>query len=227
MYHYLPSGNISASQILTYQRVLAIGGFLPRTASALDGRLGGQTAAALRLYQAGQGIPASGTFDARTLAALDNSLAAAQAAGINVNSLPGAIVAAAAAAVRGTHPKVNTIATAQGNVPVPESVSKMIPPATVAQLQQMPAAAAQSFVADLSNKVATGQISGNEIVDSGSGKDIAVTAVPVLQPNGTVTAALSSTPVTGWAALSDVEKVAIGVGAVAVTGTLIYLVARK
>jgi peptidoglycan hydrolase-like protein with peptidoglycan-binding domain len=225
MYHYLPSGNISASQILTYQRVLAIGGFLPRTASALDGRLGGQTAAALRLYQAGQGIPASGTFDARTLAALDNSLAAAQAAGINVNSLPGAIVAAAAAA-RGSHPKVNAIATASGPVAVPEEVSKMIPPAAVAQLQKMPAQAAQSFVNDLAQKVATGAAQGADALDAGTGKSD-VTAVPVLQPNGTVTAALSSTPVTGWAALSDVEKVAIGVGAVAVTGTLIYLIARK
>jgi peptidoglycan hydrolase-like protein with peptidoglycan-binding domain len=226
MYHYLPSGNISASQILTYQRVLAIGGFLPRTASALDGRLGGQTAAALRLYQAGQGIPASGTFDARTLAALDNSLAAAQGAGININSLPGAVVAASPTAARGSHPKVNAIATASGPVAVPEEVSKMIPPAAVAQLQKMPAQAAQSFVNDLAQKVATGAAQGADALDAGTGKSD-VSAVPVLQPNGTVTAALSTTPVTGWAALSDVEKVAIGIGAVAVTGTLIYLVARK
>lgn len=223
---YLPSGNLGASQILTYQRVLAIGGFLPRTTAALDGRMGTQTTNALKAYQTGQGLPASGTFDARTLAALDNSLAAAQAAGINVNSLPGAIVAAAATAVRGTHPKVNTIATTTGPVAVPEEVSKMIPPAAVAQLQTMPATAAQSFVADLAQKVATGAAQGVEILDAGTGKSD-VTAVPVLQPNGTVTAAISTTPTTGWAAFSDVEKVAIGVGAVAVTGTIIYLIARK
>ncbi len=217
---WAPSGVVSGSQVLTYQRLLAVGGFLPRTEDALDGREGPQTAVALRAYQASKGLPATGTFDSATLAALDTTLGETLSAGVNLNAMPGRVRTmlaptarpAARPAAVGTHPKVTTIATTTGPVAVPENVSKMIPPASVETLSKMPAAQVQAFVSDLSTKVATGQATGNEVTSEGTGKDVAVTAVPMVGPNGTVTAALATAPAGWWESLSDTQKAGIAAG---------------
>lgn len=221
---WAPSG-VVGSQVLTYQRALASLGFLPRTADALDGREGPQTSAALRAYQATKSIPQSGTFDVATLAALDDTVGELAASGVRLAAMPGSVHTMLATSqprptsrpvAVGTHPKVATIATPTGTVVVPEKVSTMMPAATVEQLKTMPAAQVQSFVNDLAAKADTAAET------SGTGKDVTVTAVPVVGPNGTVTAALATAPAGWWDSLSENQHVAIyaggallGVGALA------------
>lgn len=225
-----PSGALAAPQIRLYQWVLARLLFLPdMSARTLDGVQGPQTTAALRAYQASERLPQTGAFDERTVVALNRSFDAELAAG----NLPPASVGVASIAAApngthtmlattqpgasrpaavGTHPKVNTIATPTGTVVVPEKVSTMMPAATVEQLKTMPAAQVQSFVNDLSAKADTAAET------SGTGKDIAVTAVPVVGPNGSVTAAISTAPAGWWDSLSDTQKAGVAAG-----GTLLVI----
>lgn len=235
---------MTSDQLRIYQVLFSTIGVAPDSIAFADGVPGPATLTALRAYQTQKRIPVTGAFDAVTRQNLDNDVvwmtrqgrpivataqAAAQANASTHTML--ARPAARPASAVGTHPKVNTIATTTGPVAVPDSVSKMIPPATVQQLQTMPAAAAQSFVNDLSNKVATGQVSGNDLVDGGTGKDMAVTAVPVVGPNGTVTAALAVTPAGWWDAKTDNEKVAWiaggTIGGVALIAGIVWLAKGK
>jgi len=228
-----PSGSLSGSQVLTYQRVLAVGGFLPRTAAALDGQPGPQTTAALRAYQVGKALSPTGTFDPPTLAALDDTLSQLIQSGVNINAMPGAI----RAAVRGSHPVVAAIQTAATPsapaqvVSVPPQVSQMLPPSTVAQLSTMPAPAVQSFVNDLVRKVETAE---NVVTSEGTGKDF--TAVPMVQPDGTVVAAVQQVntalqPAGWWAGLTPNERIGYGVGGavvgVALIGGIFWLAKGK
>jgi hypothetical protein len=113
------------------------------------------------------------------------------------------------------------VATPTGTVVVPEKVSTMMPAATVEQLKTMPAAQVQAFVNDLSNKADT---AANVETSAGTGKDVAITAVPVIGPDGTVTAGIAAQTVAPgwWDSLSDNQKAGViaggtllGVGAVA------------
>lgn len=235
MAFYAPSGAVSPTQLRIYQVALRLNNFGALSADDIDELMGPKTAAALRAFQAAAFLPVTGTIDAATAQALDSEIASLNASGRNVSQLATMAAAQATPARRpaavGTHPKVNTIATSTGTVAVPEAVSKMIPPATVATLQTMTAPQAQSFVNDLSSKVATGQVSGNELVDGGTGKNVEVTAVPMVSPNGTVTAALATQPAGWWAGLTDNEKaawVAGGtLGGVALIAGLVWLAKGK
>lgn len=215
---YAPSGAVTPTQLRVYQVALRLNNFGALTAADLDGLMGPKTAAALRAFQAASFLPVTGALDDATAQALDAEIASLNASGRNVAQLATMAVAqnARRPAAVGVHPKVAAIATRQGAVAVPESVSKMIPPATVAQLQTMPAPQVQAFVNDLSAKADTAAAT------EGTGKDVAVTAVPMVGPDGTVTAALATQPAGWWAGLSDNQKVGVvaggtllGVGALA------------
>lgn len=238
--HYAPSGALAPYTIRVYQITMALRGFGPQVISAYDGIMGPTTAAAIRAFQADSNLPVTGTFDDATVAALARETQSLVASGRDVYAAADAAARANATAARssaravGTHPTVTAITTAQGPVAVPESVSKMIPPASVAQLQTMPAPQVQAFVADLATKVATGQAQGNELVDEGTGKDVAITAVPVIGPNGTVTAGIATAPAGWWPSLSDNQKVAViaggalvGMGAIAAVWSIASAKKRK
>lgn len=228
---WAPSGVVSPTQLRVYQVALRLNGFGLPVVSDLDGIMGPKTIAAIRAFQAASNLPVTGTLDNATAQALDNEVQSLTASGRPVAQFatqaalenarapaptrtmlaPTARPAARPAAV-GTHPKVATLATTTGPVAVPENVSRMIPPASVETLSKMPAAQVQAFVSDLSTKVATGQATGNEVTSEGTGKDVAVTAVPMVGPNGTVTAALATAPAGWWESLSDTQKAGIAAG---------------
>lgn len=226
---WVPSGALSASDLRVYQVALGVLGFGPNTVAFVDGLPGPVTSAAVRAFQVDRRLPATGQFDAATLAALDNDVAMLERAGRPVHATAVAAAAQNAAtahtmlatsqprpasrpAAVGTHPKVNTIATPTGTVVVPEKVSTMMPAATIEQLKTMPAAQVQSFVNDLASKADTAAET------SGIGKDVAVTAVPIVGPNGAVTAAISTAPAGWWDSLSDTQKAGVAAG-----GTLLVI----
>ena len=132
--------------------------------------------------------------------------------------------------VTGTQPPVSTIvartadpATGSPVVTVPARVQTMIAPATAAQLSTMGAPQVKSFVDDLVRKVESAE---NVVTSEGTGK-VAIDAVPVVSPNGTVTAAVSTTPVGWWAQRTDGEKAGVVVGGIAVVGLVTWLIVRK
>ena len=227
LYGWAPSGALpTREQIRTYQVALGLRGFGPTAMSAIDGLMGPTTATSLRAFQSANFLPVTGTFDAATVDALVREVDSLNASGRRVFELarqaadqnaPSA--SRPVARVTGTHPPVTNIVSQGGVVAVPAKVSQMISPAVESQLKAMPAAQVQSFVNDLSTKADMAE-------STGTGK-ASIDAVPVVSPNGTVTAATAITAATGWAALSTTEQVAVGVGAVAVAGLLVYLVARK
>ena len=218
--HWSPSGEVlSGTVILRYQQALASLGFLPNTAAALDGRIGDQTERAVRAFQSGRGLPSNGLFDAATKDALDGVINALNRDG-RWHPTVGAVVTAAtrtAAAATGSNPKVTAIATRTGTVPVAEAVSKMIPPSSVAALQQMPADKVQTFLADLQTKAADIAAAQESGASDGTGKGTTadISAVPMVAPDGTVTSALAVTQTqpSWWDGLSSGQKVAVGVGA--------------
>lgn len=229
-----PSGALpTPTQIQRFQWVLADLLFLPdMTPRTLDGVKGPQTTEALRAFQRSERLPASGDFDAATVAALNRALDSAVASG----HVPPPMIAAGAR-VTGSHPPVAAIQTAATpsapaqSVAVPPQVSQMLPPSTVAQLSTMPAPQVQSFVNDLVRKVATAE---NTVLSEGTGKDF--TAVPMVQPDGTVVAAVQQVntalqPAGWWAGLTPNERIGYSVGGavvgVALVGGLVYLFSRK
>lgn len=243
---YRPSAVLISPEIRYYQWVLADLAFLPdMTPRTLDGVLGDQTKNALKAFQRTESLPQTGYFDPATVTALNRASDAALRSGHTPPILPGlgAITPPAASSVHtmvapvvtGTHPPVTAITTAAtpmapaATVTVPPTVARMIPPAAVAQLQTMSAPQVQSFVNDLVTKVLTGPAHGDELLDAGTGKPattVEITAVPVVGPNGNVTAGVARVPVANgwWGSLSETEKAAWGIGGgVAALATAVIL----
>lgn len=246
--YHRPSGVLTPDQTRIYQVVLGRLNLGPRELSALDGAWGPSTATALRAYQTARRLPVTGQFDPATVAALDVEVRDQEAGGHNIHAAAETaamynlnnahtMVATRPAATRpvatGTHPKVGLITSTTGPVTVPESVSKMIPPASVATLQTMTAPQVQSFVTSLAEKVQAGWVPAADSTDPATGKpatSVEVTAVPVVGPNGAVTAGLATTPVANgwWGTLTDNEKAAYGVGgglAALITAAILWRVA--
>ena len=230
---YRPSGEVtpSASQILELQEALAFRGLLPNTAAGVDGRLGTNTRTALRLFQTQEGLDSTGQLDNTTLARLIAVRNEARAAGFTRGTFSGAGPAVATAAQAGgkmgVNPAVGSIVTkdatgaATGVVTIPEKVAGTISPQVAEQLSKMPPAAAQSFVNDLSNKASQAEATGQTVQN----------ATPVVQPNGTVTAAVVTAPAGWWASQSDNAKAAWiaggALGAVAVVSLIVYATSGK
>ena len=241
-----PSGALpTRDRLRVYQVVLGFLGFGPTNSRALDGLMGTTTQGALRRYQADARLPVTGQFDAATTAALDWQVSQLTAAGrhpVEAAANAAAWNAAHPVAVTGSHPPVAAIQTAPTatapaqTVTVPPQVAQMLPPSTVAQLQTMPAPQVQSFVNDLTQKVAAAE---SGLTSEGTGKDF--TAVPLVSPDGTVRAAVQAVETgvgaatgtgTGWwANLTPSERIGYGVGGavagVAVIGGLAYLLSEK
>lgn len=244
------SGSTPArATVRNYQWLLSTYGFLPDTPAARDGALGGATAAAITLYQVRHGLtPTTGTFGPRTVTSMDAELLSlaslgrrppteAEDAATRANAAvagvapPPANMGLSKSFVGGSQPTVAAITTAATatapaqSVAVPPQVSQMLPPSTVSQLQGMPAPQVQSFINDLVRKVETAE---NVITSEGTGKDF--TAVPLVAPDGSVVAAVASTPVVAppttiqpqgwWEKMSDGEKAGVAIGGVVVVGGL-------
>lgn len=234
---YRPSGAVQTTdQVRVYQVLLGNLRFGPRELSAMDGIPGPNTQAAVRRFQASVNLPQSGQFDPATIAALDRAIATQEASGANIRGVaaqlasgvrPGVAAVAQAGGKMGVNPAVGSIVTkdaagnATGVVTVPEKVAGTISPAVADQLSKMPPAAAQSFVNDLSNKASQAAATGQTVQN----------ATPVVQPNGTVTAAVVTAPAGWWASQSDNAKagwIAGGaLGAVAVVGLIVYATSGK
>lgn len=235
------SGALPDPMVKRYQDILAYWQSRGLATGPLerDGLLGPHTTAAVRAYQTqstanGRPLAINGVLDIPTKASLERSVPLAVAAGfLTVTNQD----ITAGPRVTGSHPVVAAIQTAATpsapaqSVAVPPQVSQMLPPSTVAQLSTMPAPAVQSFVNDLVRKVATAE---NVVTSEGTGKDF--TAVPMVQPDGTVVAAVQQVntalqPAGWWAGLTPNERIGYGVGGavvgVALVGGLVYLFRGK